>query len=310
MHELRIAVGMIFPLPRLGVRVQPKPKPPQQLPRRAVRDLMTGIHQRARDLLQALRAPPQRRLRIPARLRIDQRLQRRHQPRIGLRQPRPPRPRPTDPPHIQPRPLPHLRDPTHHRVLTDPRRPHNRRDPTTPMRPRLRSRPQPPLTLVQLRTQSSIPLGNLRFIDHALAIRHHNPTSCHKPRNLFVSPKALFFPLVNAFDVHTPGDGLDTPALVYKDFQSFGFRADSLSASVDGVPIRNLDPTTTPYHACAAPVRGCAPSSFSLMFPDDNLFGLPAGKYAPAVQDGYYLLIAPLRPGRHTVTFAGTGNFN
>jgi hypothetical protein len=123
-------------------------------------------------------------------------------------------------------------------------------------------------------------------------------------------PRALFFPLVNAFDVHTPGDGLDTPALVYKDFQSFGFRADSLSASVDGVPIRNLDPTTTPYHACAAPVQGCAPSSFSLMFPDDNLFGLPAGKYAPAVQDGYYLLIAPLRPGRHTVTFGGTGNFN
>lgn len=123
-------------------------------------------------------------------------------------------------------------------------------------------------------------------------------------------PKALFFPLVNAFDVHTPGDGLDTPDLVYKDFQSFGFRADSLNASVDGVQIRNLDPVTTPYRACAAPVRGCAPSSFSLTFPGDNLFGLPAGTYSPAVQDGYYLLLSPLRPGRHTITFGGTGNFN
>src|SRR3954467_3003918 len=40
--------------------------------------------------------------------------------------------------------------------------------------------------------------------------------------------KQLFFPLVNAFDVHTPGDGLDTEKLVYKDFQSFKFRADTL----------------------------------------------------------------------------------
>jgi hypothetical protein len=78
--------------------------------------------------------------------------------------------------------------------------------------------------------------------------------------------KKLFFPLVNAFDVHTPGDGLDTPEKVYKDFQSYGFRADTLSASVDGVPVRNLNPATTPYRACAAPVPGCAPSSFSLTF--------------------------------------------
>jgi hypothetical protein len=125
-----------------------------------------------------------------------------------------------------------------------------------------------------------------------------------------VSPgKELFFPLVNAFDVHTPGDGLDTPELVYQDFQSFGFRADTLNASVDGVAVGNLDPATTPYRACAAPVAGCAPSSFSLTFPKHNLFGLPAGTYAPAVQDGYYLLLAPLEPGSHTIKFGGTGNF-
>ena len=45
---------------------------------------------------------------------------------------------------------------------------------------------------------------------------------------------------------------------------------------------------------------------FSLLLPDDNLFGLPAGAYAPAVADGYYLLLAPLPPGPHTITFGGT----
>jgi hypothetical protein len=121
--------------------------------------------------------------------------------------------------------------------------------------------------------------------------------------------RALFFPLMNAFDVHTPGDGLDTPRLVYKDFQSYEFRADTLYASVDGVRVRNLDPATTPYRACAAPEASCAPESFSLTFPGDNLFGLPAGTYAPAVQDGYYLLLRPLTRGWHTIKFGGTGNF-
>jgi hypothetical protein len=121
--------------------------------------------------------------------------------------------------------------------------------------------------------------------------------------------KLLFFPMLNAFDVHTPGDGLDTPELVYEDFLKFGFRADTLHASVDGVAVRRLDPATTPYRACAAPVAGCT-GPFSLVFPDGNLFDpLPAGTYAPAVADGYYLLLLPLRPGVHTIAFGGTGNF-
>jgi hypothetical protein len=120
--------------------------------------------------------------------------------------------------------------------------------------------------------------------------------------------KRLFFPLVNGFDVHVPGDGLDTPDLVWHDFTvTLGWRVDSLFASVDGVPVRNLDPATSPYRACAAPVVGCA-SPFSLAFPDENLFGLPAGTYAPAVADGFYLLLPPLKPGVHTIAFGGSGN--
>ena len=37
---------------------------------------------------------------------------------------------------------------------------------------------------------------------------------CQVPRG-----RLLFFPVANAFDVHTPGDGLDTPGLVWNDLQ-------------------------------------------------------------------------------------------
>jgi len=122
--------------------------------------------------------------------------------------------------------------------------------------------------------------------------------------------KALFFPLVNAFDVHVPGDGLDTPQKVWDDLHvTIGFGPFSeLHATIDGVAVGNLTPSSTPYHACAGPVAGCAPP-FSLTFPADNFFGLPAGTYEPAVADGFYLMLAPLPPGPHTINFGGTGLF-
>ena len=70
--------------------------------------------------------------------------------------------------------------------------------------------------------------------------------------------------------------------------------------------MRSLDPVDTPYRACAGPVAGCAPS-FSLTLPADNFFGVPAGIYAPAVADGVYLLLRPLTPGSHTITFGCKG---
>jgi hypothetical protein len=126
--------------------------------------------------------------------------------------------------------------------------------------------------------------------------------NCVVPAN-----RALFFPLLNVVDLHVPGDGLDTPDKIWADLLSFGFRADTLRASVDGVPIANLNPSTTPYRACVAPVAGCFPRSFSITLPADNVFGIAAGTYAPAVADGFYLLLAPLKPGVHTIKFGGTG---
>jgi hypothetical protein len=121
--------------------------------------------------------------------------------------------------------------------------------------------------------------------------------------------KVLFFPLVNFIDFHVPGDGLDTPELVRQDLLSLIGPITELHASVDGVLVNNLNPRTTPFRACAGGDPACE-SAFSVTLPGNNLFGIRAGVYAPAVADGFYLMLAPLSPGVHTINFGGQGFFD
>jgi hypothetical protein len=74
--------------------------------------------------------------------------------------------------------------------------------------------------------------------------------------------------------------------------------ATNLSISVDGKQVRNL--------------RRVKSKVFSVALPEDNLFdapcgapdvNVPAGVFAPAVDDGYYVSLRPLKPGTHTVHF-------
>jgi hypothetical protein len=140
-------------------------------------------------------------------------------------------------------------------------------------------------------------------------------TDCTVPAN-----RALFFPVLDSIDIHIPApfpenDTRDTPELLWAHLEApaTGFVATSLWATVDTDVVANLlDPSTTPYHACVGPVLGCFPRSFSVTFPDSNVFGvdgIPAGTYGPAVAKGFYLLLAPLKPGMHTITFGGEGRY-
>ena len=104
--------------------------------------------------------------------------------------------------------------------------------------------------------------------------------------------KLLYFPLVNAFDVHVPGDGLDTPELVVGGPP----RRPTGSASTPCTPpsTGNRSATSTPRRAHTGDVQAQvadARRTFSFDFPADNLFDLSAGTYAPAVADGFYLLL-------------------
>jgi hypothetical protein len=69
----------------------------------------------------------------------------------------------------------------------------------------------------------------------------------------------------------------------------------SLKAIIDGVEVNDL-------FAFRAQSQ---PGGFTLRVPDSSLltdFGLPSGDRYPAVADGYFLLLEPLKPGTHTLT--------
>lgn len=114
--------------------------------------------------------------------------------------------------------------------------------------------------------------------------------------------KALFFPIVNFVN-----DNLECPPTppttftvdqLHDQLDAAIDTVNTLKANVDGVTIRDIMQL---YRAKTDN------SSFSVTLPSDNLFGCPAlvGKQSPLTSDGYYLMLAPLSAGSHTIHFKG-----
>jgi hypothetical protein len=103
--------------------------------------------------------------------------------------------------------------------------------------------------------------------------------------------KALFFPVLNAFDTE---DG--TVPEMRAGLAALIDTASDMDVEIDGKSIGNL----TSYREQSV--------EFAIDLPADNIFGDPtlAGHYEPVVDDGIYLLVAPLRVGAHTIHFHGT----
>ena len=97
---------------------------------------------------------------------------------------------------------------------------------------------------------------------------------------------SLFFPAVNAFCV-AEGDG----SLEAQRACAAAFLAEvtSIEVEIDGVSVNALQS-----------YRAQSPA-FDLTLPSDNIFGAPAGLYAPTAADGFYLIVRPLPPGEHTI---------
>src|ERR1035437_3081103 len=100
--ELRITIRMLGALACLLIRLQAVTLGLQQPQNRAIDDIVAHLAQRFGELRAALRSPPQRRLRIPTRHRINKPLQSVGQPSLALQDPWPSCPRPPDPPPLQP----------------------------------------------------------------------------------------------------------------------------------------------------------------------------------------------------------------
>lgn len=115
--------------------------------------------------------------------------------------------------------------------------------------------------------------------------------------------KAIFVPVhqwifgATVFDCDPSNPGVACDVKDLKKAAADAAKAVSLmEVSIDGQPVTD----TKDY-------RVKSPDAFSVTVPDDNIataFGspLPAGTYYPQVADGYYMLLAPLSVGQHTIT--------
>lgn len=111
--------------------------------------------------------------------------------------------------------------------------------------------------------------------------------------------KALFFPILNVeWDNFCPPGSLTDEELRATAAWYMALATD-MSCEVDGQPIYNFGA----YRVAGDP--------FAVQLPNDNLwqyFGcdIGPGTYSPLVPDGYYLMLAPLPAGAHTLHFRGT----
>jgi hypothetical protein len=116
--------------------------------------------------------------------------------------------------------------------------------------------------------------------------------------------KAIFFPIINIVfgsgvfdcDPTNPGVPCDVAAL-RASAASVMNNPILLEAEVDGRPLRNLN-----AYRAFSPV-------FSITHPSDSVFGVAPGTYTPQISDGYWIMLAPLSAGTHTVHFKGIADF-
>lgn len=107
---------------------------------------------------------------------------------------------------------------------------------------------------------------------------------------------ALLFPVLNTAYCAFLDDPPETRTEEFvRDQVEFIEGSTHLFATVDGKPVADVG-------------RWLEKSAlFTVVLPPDNVFGLPAGFVLdPCADEGFYLLLPPLPPGRHQVEFGGT----
>lgn len=105
--------------------------------------------------------------------------------------------------------------------------------------------------------------------------------------------KALFFPILDAEASVAEGNGTKYVQLRDTAISEIA-PATGLACEIDGKPIKHLE-----QYRFQSPLFVWGP------LPANNLLGFATGTVSPAVSDGYFLLLYPLSPGKHTIHFTG-----
>jgi hypothetical protein len=105
---------------------------------------------------------------------------------------------------------------------------------------------------------------------------------------------ALLFPVINFVNVNTTNETAEELRATVAPFID---EATGLTVSVDGEPLSKFEKSHEKYRIQSA--------VFSVTLPPANLFGLDAGTYSPAIDDGFYVMLKPLEVGHHTLRFTG-----
>jgi hypothetical protein len=111
----------------------------------------------------------------------------------------------------------------------------------------------------------------------------------------------LFTPLTQingsgAFDCDPTAPGLCNLNALRALAAAFADNPNTLEATVDGHALQNLSDFRV-----QSPV-------FSTTYPEGAVFGLPSGTFTPNVSDGYWIMLAPLSEGKHTIHFKALSN--
>jgi hypothetical protein len=112
------------------------------------------------------------------------------------------------------------------------------------------------------------------------------------------SGTALFFPVVNDIEVLNWFPAGTTVQDIREFAKSVMDQATNLSASIDGVPVSNL----STYRVQSPEFNVTLPSTGTSI---PQAFDIPIHPDVPAtgVTDGIYLMVHPLSPGPHSITF-------
>ena len=104
--------------------------------------------------------------------------------------------------------------------------------------------------------------------------------------------KTLVVPLLNQVVLGWPP--IPAAEAFYRSYVKLVMDTAAIACEIDGVPVRNLEHYRD--QSPAAPV----------FLAENNMLGLPPGPFGMIVDDGYYLILAPLSVGTHTIHWTYT----